>query len=51
MTGVVKGGPTADVVVAGGGIAGTAIASELARGGARVVLIERHGRHVSEHGC
>jgi len=43
MTDVVKGGPTADVVVAGGGIAGTAIASELARRGARVVLIERRG--------
>jgi sarcosine oxidase subunit beta len=43
MTGVVTAGATADVVIAGGGIAGTAIANELARAGARVVLVERHG--------
>ncbi len=33
--------PTADVVVVGGGLIGCAVAAELARGGARVVVLER----------
>ena len=36
-------GPSADVVVVGGGIVGTAAAAFLAEAGARVVLVEREG--------
>jgi len=35
--------PRKDVIVAGGGVAGIAVATAAARNGAKVILVERYG--------